>query len=125
MSRLDQEVNEVLQRAQANDLGQPRARFAREPEPMPGPRSWGVLGFLQPATPWHLAGIGLALVILGRFLGRVPYATPIFYVGVVLLAVGLISLMLLPREQPKRWRGRLITLDESWRARLYRQLYRR
>jgi len=35
------------------------------------------------------------------------------------------SLFLLPREQPKRWRGRLITLDDSWRARLYRRIYRR
>jgi hypothetical protein len=125
MSRLDQEVNEVLQRAQANDLGQPRARFAREPEPLPDSAGWGPLSFLQPATPWHLIGIGVLLAVIGRFLGRVPVAAPLLYIGVALLAVGLISLVLLPREQPKRWRGRLITLDDSWRARLYRQIYRR
>lgn len=125
MSRLDQEVNDVLRRAQADDLGRPRARFAREPEPLPGPMGWGPLSFLQPATPWHLVGIGLLLAIVGRLLGRMPLASPVFFVGVVLLAIGLLSLLLLPREQPKRWRGRLITLDDSWRARLYRRIYRR
>ena len=75
--------------------------------------------------PWHLVGIGLLLAIVGRFLGRMPVASPLIYVGLLLLAVGLLSLVLLPREQPKRWRGRLITLDDSWRARLYRRIYRR
>ena len=125
MSWLDREVNEVLQRAQANDLGRPRARFAREPEPLPDSPGWGALSFLQPATPWHLIGIGVLLAVVGRFLGRMPLAAPLFYIGIVLLAVGVVSLILLPREQPKRWRGRLITLDDSWRARLYRQIYRR
>ena len=73
MSRLDREVNEVLQRAQANDLGRPRARFAREPEPLPDSPGWGVLSFLQPATPWHLIGIGVLLAVVGRFLGRMPW----------------------------------------------------
>lgn len=125
MSRLDREVNEVLQRAQADDLGRPRARFAREPEPLPSSTSWGALSFLQPATPWHLVGIGILLAVIGRFLGRVPFAAPVMYVGIVLLAVGVLSLILLPREQPKRWRGRLITIDDSWRAQLYRKIYRR
>ena len=125
MSRLDRDLNDALDRAQADDLGRPRARFAREPEPMPDPPGWGPLSFLQPATPWHLVGIGLLLAIVGRFLGRMPVASPLIYVGLLLLAVGLLSLVLLPREQPKRWRGRLITLDDSWRARLYRRIYRR
>lgn len=124
MSRLDREVNDVLRRAQADDLGQPRARFAREPEPLPGSCGWGRLSFLQPATPWHLVGIGALLAIVGRLLGRMPVAAPLFYVGIILLAAGLLSLALLPREQPKRWRGRLITLDDSWRAKLYRRIYR-
>src|SRR5690242_9186916 len=46
MSRLDREVNDALQRAQADDLGRPRARFAREPEPLPDPVGWGPLSFL-------------------------------------------------------------------------------
>jgi hypothetical protein len=125
MSRLDREVNDVLQRAQADDLGRPRARFAREPEPLPGPTGWGPLSFLQPATPWHLIGIGVALAIVGRLLGRMPLATPLIYLGILLLVIGVFSLILLPREQPKRWRGRLITLDNSWRAQLYRRIYRR
>jgi hypothetical protein len=125
MSRLDRDVNDALNRAQAEDLGQPRARFAREPEPLPDPPGWGPLSFLQPATPWHLVGIGAALAILGRFLGRMPIATLLIYVGLLLLVVGVLSLVVLHREQPKRWRGRLITLDESWRARLYRRIYRR
>jgi hypothetical protein len=125
MSRLDREVNDALQRAQADDLGRPRARFAREPEPLPTSPGWGPLTFLQPATPWHLVGIGLGLAILGRFLGRMPLAAPLVYLGILLLIVGVLSLLLLPRERPKRWRGRLITLDDSWRAQLYRRIYRR
>jgi hypothetical protein len=58
-------------------------------------------------------------------MGRVPLAAPVLYVGVALLVVGILSLIVLRREQPKRWRGRLITLDESWQAKLYRWLYRR
>lgn len=125
MSRLDREVNDALQRAQADDLGRPRARFAREPEPLPDAPGWGVLSFLQPATPWHLVGIGVALAILGRVLGRLPLAGPVMVLGILLLVVGVLSLIVLPREQPKRWRGRLITLDDSWRAHLYRRIYRR
>jgi hypothetical protein len=125
MSRLDQDVNDALQRAQAADLGRPRAHFAREPEPLPDPPGWGRLSFLQPATPWHLIGIGVALAILGRFLGRMPIATPLLYIGVLLVVVGVLSLIVLRREQPKRWRGRLITLDDSWQAQLYRRIYRR
>jgi hypothetical protein len=125
MSRLDREVNDALQRAQADDLGRPRARFAREPEPLPDPQGWGALSFLQPATPWHLVGIGVVLAIVARLLGRMPLATPLLYLGLLLVVIGLLSLVLLPREQPKRWRGRLITLDDSWRARLYRRIYRR
>jgi hypothetical protein len=125
MSRLDREVNDALQRAQADDLGRPRARFAREPEPLPAPAGWGPLSFLQPATPWHLVGIGVVLAIVGRFLGRMPMAGPLFYLGLLLVVIGVLSLVLLTREQPKRWRGRLITLDDSWRAQLYRRIYRR
>jgi hypothetical protein len=125
MSRLDREVNDALQRAQAEDLGRPRARFAREPEPLPDSPGWGPLSFLQPATPWHLVGIGVLLAIVARFLGRAPAAGLLLYLGFALLVVGLLSLLLLRREQPKRWRGRLITLDDSWQARLYRRIYRR
>jgi hypothetical protein len=125
MSRLDREVNDALQRAQADDLGRPRARFAREPEPLPDGPDWGPLSFLQPATPWHLIGIGVVVAIVGRMLGRAPVAGLVLYVGVALLVIGILSLVVLHREQPKRWRGRLITLDDSWQARLYRRIYRR
>jgi hypothetical protein len=125
MSRLDREVNDALQRAQADDLGQPRSRFVREPEPLPDGPGWGALSFLQPATPWHLVGIGAVLALAGRFLGRVPVAGLLLYLGVALLVFGILSLIVLHREQPKRWRGRLITLDESWQARVYRRIYRR
>jgi hypothetical protein len=125
MSRLDREVQDALQRAQAEDLGRPRSRFAREPEPLPDPQGWGPLSFLQPATPWYVVGVGAVLALVGRFLGRMPLATLLLYLGILLIVLGLLSLVLLPREQPKRWRGRLITLDDSWRARLYRRIYRR
>jgi hypothetical protein len=125
MSRLDRDVKDALERAQAADLGQPRSRFAREPEPMPDPPGWGALSFLQPATPWHLVGIGVVIMIVGRFAGRMPIASPLTYLGLLLLAVGILSLVMLRREQPKRWRGRLITLDNSWQAQVYRRIYRR
>ncbi len=125
MSRLDREVNDVLQRAQADDLGRPRSRFAREPEPLADGPGWGALSFLQPATPWHLVGIGAALALAGRLLGRMPLAMPVFYLGILILLVGVVSLIVLRREQPKRWRGRLITLDDSWQSRVYRRIYRR
>jgi hypothetical protein len=47
------------------------------------------------------------------------------YLGVALLVIGVLSLVVLHHEQPKRWRGRLITLDDSWQAQLYRRIYRR
>ena len=125
MSRLDRDVHDALERAQADDLGQPRARFAREPEPLPDPPGWGRLSFLQPPTPWHLIGIGVVLAIVGRFLGRMPIASPLIYLGLLLIVVGVLSLIVLRREQPKRWRGRLITLDDSWQAQVYRRIYRR
>jgi hypothetical protein len=124
MSRLDREVNDVLQRAQADDLGRPRARFAREPEPLPDGPGWGPLSFLQPATPWHLIGVGVVLAIVGRLLGRAPAAGLLLYLGAALLVIGILSLVVLRREQPKRWRARLITLDESWQAQIYRRIYR-
>ena len=60
MSELEKEVREALERAGADDLGVPRARHYREPEPLPDSPGWGPLSFLQPATPWHLVGIGVA-----------------------------------------------------------------
>ena len=126
VSELDREIREALERAHAEDLGVPRARYRREPEPLPDHPDWGPLSFLQPATPWHLVGIGVLLWILGsRFLGRGTPAEVVTFVGVVLLTIGVMSLLFLPRSQAKRWRGRLIDLDTSWRGRLYRRIYRR
>src|SRR3954464_9129391 len=113
MSRLDREGEDVLQRAQGKHPGQPRTRLPREPEPLADPVGWGPLSFLQPATPRHLIGIGAVLAIVGRLLGRVPPAGLLLYLGVGLLVFGILSLIVLHREPPKRWRGRLITLDSS------------
>ncbi|MFN8526716.1 MAG: hypothetical protein U0821_26730 [Chloroflexota bacterium] len=87
---------------------------------------WGPLSFLKPATPWHLVGCGALLFFLGRLIRLTSVSQPLEVLGVTLLAIGLLSLVALPRSgEPKRWRGRLIYLDESWRARLYRALYKR
>jgi hypothetical protein len=91
---------------------------------LPDAPGWGPLSFLQPATPWHLIGIGVGLLIVGRLL-RLPPAGLLVYLGVALLVIGVLSLVVLHHEQPKRWRGRLITLDDSWQAQLYRRIYRR
>ena len=56
---------------------------------------------------------------------RAALAEPLALLGGLLVLIGILSLLFLPRVQPKRWRGRLIELDTSWRARLYRRLYKR
>ena len=125
MSDLDREIREALERARADDLGKQRARHYREPEPLPDHYDWGPLSFLQPATPWHLVGIGALLWFVGQMFRRTTIAEPLVILGVVLLVIGVLSLILLPRPQPKRWRGRLIDFDDSWRSRIYRRIYRR
>jgi hypothetical protein len=135
VSQLEREVQEALERARADELPAPRRRpnddrdaprthYRRGYEPLRD-GSWGALSFLQPPTPWHLVGIGLLLFFLGRMLGRAALGAPLETIGLLLLAIGGLSLILLPRAQPKRWRGRLITTDDSWQARLYRKLYKR
>lgn len=125
MSDLEREIREALERAGADDLGTPRARHYREPQPLPDGPSWGPLSFLQPATPWHLVGVGVLLWLVAQFLGRAAAAGPLGTLGLVLVLVGILSLVLLPAPRVKRWRGRLIELDTSWRARLYRRIYKR
>jgi hypothetical protein len=125
VSELDRDVREALERARADDLGVPRSRYRREPDPLPDSPGWGLLGFLQPATPWHLVAVGALIFVIGRLLGRAALGDPLEILGGVLVLIGILSLLFLPRVQPKRWRGRLIELDTSWRARLYRRLYRR
>jgi len=125
VSQIDRDVQDALQRAESGDLGRMRARHYREPEPLTARSGWGPLGFLQPATPWHLTGLGALLFILGRFLGRAALAGPLVFAGALLVAVGVLSLIVLRPPTVKRWRGRLIELDTSWRTRLYYRLYRR
>ena len=124
MSQIDRDVQDALQRAQAEDLGRMRARHYREPEPVTR-SDWGPLSVLQPATPWHLLGIGVLLFIVGRLLGRAALAGPLELVGAVLVVVGVLSLIVLKPPTVKRWRGRLIEMDGSWRTRAYRTIYRR
>lgn len=127
MSRLDDEIRDALRRARADELDQSRTRFRREPEPVIQRYDWGPLGFLKPATPWHLIAAGIFIYLLGRavFIGT-ALAGPAVLLGVALAVIGILSLIILPRgAQPKRWRGRLISTDQSWRAELYRWLYRR
>lgn len=124
MSQIDRDVQDALQKAQADDLGRMRARHYREPEPVTV-GDWGPLRFLQPATPWHLIGIGALLFVIGRLLGRAAAAGPVAVVGVALVAVGVLSLLILRQPAAKRWRGRLIETDGSWRTDLYRRIYRR
>ena len=127
MSDLERDIREALERGQADELGKQRpTRYRREPDPLPDTPTWGPVDFLRPATPMHLLGLGAMLWLLGQLFRRAPIAEPLVLVGLVLVAIAILSLVLLPHGvQPKRWRGRLITVDESWRARLYRWLYKR
>ena len=124
MSQIDRDVQEALQRAQAEDLGRMRARHYREPEPLTQ-SNWGPLSFIQPATPWHLLGLGVLLFIVGRLLGRAALAGPLELLGASLVVIGVLSLIVLRPPRVKRWRGRLIEMDGSWRTRVYRRIYRR
>lgn len=124
MSQIDRDVQDALQRAQVEDLGKLRSRHYREPEPLTR-SDWGPLSILQPATPWHLIGIGVVLFIVGRLLGRAAMAGPLGLLGAALVVVGVISLIVLRPPTVKRWRGRLIEMDGSWRTRAYRRIYRR
>ena len=124
MSQIDRDVQDALQRAQAEDLGRLRARHYREPEPVTV-TGWGPLSIVQPATPWHVLGLGVLLFIIGRLLGRAAPAVPLEMLGIVLVVVGVLSLIVLRPPTVKRWRGRLIEMDGSWRTRAYRRLYRR
>ena len=124
MSQIDRDVQEALQRAQAEDLGRRRARHYREPEPLTR-TDWGPLRFLQPATPWHLLGIGVLLFIAGRLLGRAAAAGPLELLGAALVVAAVLSLIVLRPPTVKRWRGRLIEMDGSWRSQVYQRIYRR
>ena len=124
MSQIDRDVQDALQRAQAEDLGRLRARHYREPEPVTV-AGWGPLSIVQPATPWHVLGLGVLLFIIGRLLGRAAPAVPLEMLGIVLVVIGVLSLIVLRPPTVKRWRGRLIEMDGSWRTRAYRRLYRR
>ena len=125
MSQIDRDVQDALQRAEADDLGRMRARHYRETEPLTNRSGWGLLGFLQPATPWHLIGLGALLFIVGRFMGRAAMAGPLAVAGALLVVIAVLSLIVLRPPTVKRWRGRLVELDTSWRTRLYHRLYRR
>ena len=124
MSQIDRDVQDALQRAQAEDLGKIRARHYREPEPLTR-SDWGPLSILQPATPWHLLGFGALLFIVGRLLGRAALAGPLELLGAALIVVSVLSLVVLRPPAVKRWRGRLIEMEGSWRTRAYRRIYRR
>jgi hypothetical protein len=124
VSQIDRDVQDALQRAQAEDLGKIRARHYREPEPLTR-SDWGLLSILQPATPWHLLGLGVLLFIVGRLLGRAVLAGPLELLGAVLIVVAVLSLVVLRPPAVKRWRGRLIEMEGSWRTRAYRRIYRR
>ena len=127
MADWEREVRDALERAGADDLDRPRARFRREPEPLPDSPGWGFLTFLQPATPWHLIGVGALMWLFGRMaFSRGALGEPLVLLGLVLVVVGVLSLLLVPDGgRPKRWRGRLVYLNDNWRTRLYRRLYRR
>lgn len=78
----------------------------------------------RPASPGHLALVGLALWLIGVFVAGLGVLMP---AGLAVLAVAGVSYVLRPRQRISYWRGRPVDLSggSPHGARLYRLIYRR
>src|SRR4051812_38464405 len=123
--RIERDLEEALRRGGVERLpaGWPGARRAR-----------GLGGLAldpRPSSPVQVMLAG-GVLLLARWLGLFALlhlgllAAPLGTLGVILLAVGVLTWLMRPRRREMYWRGRRLDLepDRSWQARLYRLLYR-
>lgn len=114
---LRRQIEEALQAGQADRLPPPRPAPPRPPRwRVPDPR---------PRSPQQLLLVS-ALVALVGWIFALPFSRELLYLGLLGVAVALLSLLLRPQGRSRRyWRGRPVELPpETWQERVYRLLYR-
>jgi hypothetical protein len=80
---------------------------------------------LRPATPGHLAAVGIFIWLIGALIHAAGVLVP---VGLALLLVAGVGWLLRPRTQTMYWRGRQIELGDTRATlshRVYKALFRR
>ncbi|HEY7065556.1 MAG TPA: hypothetical protein VII06_29045 [Chloroflexota bacterium] len=118
---LRKQIEEALAEAHVERLpAEPAPRRAPPPRPA-GPR----LPDWRPRTPSQLLLFGALAALVGWML-PVPFSRQVLLVGVICIAVALLSMLVHPQGRSQRyWRGRPVDLpSESWIDRLYRLVYR-
>ena len=83
------------------------------------------LSQLRPATPTHLAAVGVFLWLIGSFIHTPPILVPL---GLALLVVAAFGWLVRPRTHTAYWRGRPIELTDrrpTLGHRAYNALFRR
>jgi hypothetical protein len=118
---LRKQIDDALARGDADRLPPepPRARRQpprRPPRGLPDPR---------PRNPQQLL-LASALLALAGWVFRFPYHNTVLWVGLVGVAVALLTLLIKPQGYTQHyWRGQPVDLPpDSWTDRLYRLLYR-
>jgi membrane associated rhomboid family serine protease len=79
----------------------------------------------RPRSPQQLLLVS-ALVALAGWVFALPLSRELLYLGLLGVAVALLSLLLRPQGRSRRyWRGRAVELPPAtWQERVYRLLYR-
>jgi hypothetical protein len=83
------------------------------------------LSDLRPATPAHLAAVGVALWLVGSVVHVAAVLAPL---GLALVLVAALGWLLRPRSRTTYWRGRPIELTDdspTLGRRLYAAMFRR
>lgn|GEM_PF-2276809 len=116
--RFELDIEDALRRAGADQLPTaPRPRLRPPGASLP---DW------RPRSPGQVVLVGGLLLLLAYLRVVGPLTAICFQVGLFLLAFGLVTWLLRPRNSETYWRGQRIDLGQtaSWRARLYRAVYR-
>ena len=83
------------------------------------------LSQLRPATPAHLAAVGIFIWLIGAFFHVAGMLVPL---GLALVLVAGVGWLVRPRTQTMYWRGRQIELSDTRPTlghRLYKAVFRR
>src|SRR5712691_10339425 len=68
---------------------------------------------LRPATPAHLAAVGIFIWLIGAFILQIHVAGVLVPLGLALLLVAGVGWLVRPRTQTMYWRGRQIELSDT------------
>ncbi len=114
---LRKQIEDALRAGQVDRLPPPRPAPRQPPRwRLPDPR---------PRSPQQLLLLS-ALVALAGWVFNFPFSRELLYLGLLGVAVALLSMLLRPQGGHRRyWRGRPVDLPpQSWHDRVYRLLYR-